>query len=162
MQGIHPMLWFDGQAEEAANFYVSIFDNSRIASIARVPEGSPPQAGQAGAVLVIDIEVAGHRFSLLNGGPQFKFNEAVSFVVGCETQDEVDRYWDALLADGGEPSACGWLKDKFGVSWQITPTVMEKYLTELGNSKKSAAAFAAMMHMVKLDIAELERAYNEA
>jgi predicted 3-demethylubiquinone-9 3-methyltransferase (glyoxalase superfamily) len=160
MQGIDPMLWFDGQAEEAANFYVSVFDNSRIVNVARVPEGVPAEAGKTGDVLVVDFEIGGKRFSALNGGPQFKFNESVSFVIGCDTQDEVDRYWDALLADGGAPSVCGWLKDKYGVSWQVTPTILLNYLTE--QTKGSAAAFKAMMGMVKLDIAELERAYNEA
>jgi predicted 3-demethylubiquinone-9 3-methyltransferase (glyoxalase superfamily) len=160
MQKIHPMLWFDGQAEDAANFYVSVFDNSRIVNIARVPQGVPPEVGKTGDVLVVDFEIAGERYSALNGGPQFKFNEAVSFVIACENQAEVDRYWDALLADGGQPSACGWLKDKYGVSWQVTPAILLKYLTE--DSSGSRAAFQAMMGMVKLDIAELERAYNQA
>lgn len=160
MQGISPMLWFDGQAEEAANFYVSIFPNSRIVNVARVPEGVPEQVGKAGDVLVVDFEIAGRSFAALNGGPQFKFNESVSFVISCEDQAEVDRYWDALLAGGGAPSACGWLKDKYGVSWQVTPAILLKYLSE--KSPGSVAAFKAMMGMVKLDIAELERAHDQA
>ena len=160
MQGIHPMLWFDGQAEEAANFYVSIFDNSRILHTSHVPEGSPPMVGEVGAVLVVSFEIAGQRYSALNGGPQFKFNESVSFVISCENQAEVDRYWDGLLEGGGQPSACGWLKDKFGVSWQVTPTILERFMLE--DSKGAKAAFEAMMKMVKLDVAELQRAYDEA
>jgi predicted 3-demethylubiquinone-9 3-methyltransferase (glyoxalase superfamily) len=160
MQGIHPMLWFNGQAEEAVDFYLSIFGNSRILSVLRVPENQPEMVGKAGEVLLIDFELNGQRYSALNGGPEFKFNESVSFVVNCEDQAEVDKYWDALLAGGGQPSACGWLKDKFGVSWQVTPTVIEQLYR--GEPKKVEATFAAMMKMVKLDVAELERAYNAA
>jgi predicted 3-demethylubiquinone-9 3-methyltransferase (glyoxalase superfamily) len=160
MQGIHPMLWFDGKAEEAANFYVSIFPDSRVVEIMRYPEGTPPQAGQVGEVAVVGFELRGQRFSALNGGPAFQFNEAVSFVIDCDTQAEIDRYWDALRADGGKESVCGWLKDKYGISWQVTPTMI--YELYSGDKKKASAAFKAMLGMVKLDIAELKRAYDEA
>jgi predicted 3-demethylubiquinone-9 3-methyltransferase (glyoxalase superfamily) len=154
MKKITPFLWFDTQAEEAANFYVSLFPNSRIDKVARYPEGTP---GQAGTVMTVGFSLDGQDFTALNAGPHFKFNEAVSFVIACDDQAEVDRYWDALIADGGEPSQCGWLKDKYGLSWQVTP----KRLLELGSDPdvaKAGRVMAAMMQMTKIDIAKLEEA----
>ncbi|HTK25783.1 MAG TPA: VOC family protein, partial [Pyrinomonadaceae bacterium] len=118
MQKITPFLWFDNNAEEAMNFYTSVFKDSKQVKVSRYPEGAPAPAG---SVMVAEFELEGQRFIALNGGPQFKFTEAVSFVVNCETQEEVDYYWSRLTADGGAESMCGWLKDKFGLSWQITP-----------------------------------------
>jgi predicted 3-demethylubiquinone-9 3-methyltransferase (glyoxalase superfamily) len=153
MQKIYPMLWFDNQAEEAVNFYTSIFKNSKIKDILHTPEGGPAPAG---TVLTIDFQLDGVDFTALNGGPIFKFTEAVSFVIDCATQDEVDYYWDKLL-EGGRPDQCGWLKDKFGLSWQVVP----KRLMELLLDKDKARAgrvMQAMMKMVKLDIKTLEEA----
>src|SRR4030095_11588328 len=132
MQKITPFLWFDNQAEEAMNFYVSIFKNSKIVSVTRYPEGGP---GPAGTVLTANFQLNGQEFVALNGGPRFKFTEAVSFVVNCETQQEVDDYW-GKLSEGGEESMCGWLKDKYGLSWQIVPTVLPKLLGDK-NAKKA-------------------------
>jgi predicted 3-demethylubiquinone-9 3-methyltransferase (glyoxalase superfamily) len=154
MQKISPFLWFNGNAEEAANLYTSLFPDSKITAIARMPEGGP---GPAGMVLTVGFELFGQQFTALNGGPLYKFNEAVSFVVSCETQEEVDKYWDALLADGGAPQACGWLKDKFGLSWQITPTILPQLLSG-SDPKKAQNVMQAMMKMVKLDIAQLKAA----
>lgn len=154
MQKISPFLWFNDNAEEAANLYTSLFPDSKITSIARNPKGAP---GPEGAVLTVGFELMGQQFAALNGGPAFKFTEAVSFVVNCETQEEVDKYWDALLADGGTSQACGWLKDKFGLSWQITPTILPELLTS-GDAATRERVMQAMMKMVKLDIAELKRA----
>lgn len=153
MQKIHSMLWFDKQAEEAANFYVSVFKNSKIKSITRNNEANYDAPG---TVLVVDFVLDGVDFSALNGGPIFKFTEAVSFVIDCGTQDEVDYYWDKLL-EGGEPSQCGWLKDKYGLSWQVVP----RRLLELIQDKDKARAtrvMQAMMKMVKLDLKTLEEA----
>jgi predicted 3-demethylubiquinone-9 3-methyltransferase (glyoxalase superfamily) len=153
MQKIHSMLWFDQQAEEAANFYVSVFKNSKIRSITRNNEAN---FDAPGTVLVVDFVLDGVDFSALNGGPNFKFTEAVSFVIDCGTQDEVDYYWDKLL-EGGQPSACGWLKDKYGLSWQVVP----RRLLELIQDKDTARAtrvMQAMMKMVKLDLKTLEEA----
>jgi predicted 3-demethylubiquinone-9 3-methyltransferase (glyoxalase superfamily) len=154
MPKIHPFLWFDTQAEEAMNFYVSVFPNSKVLSVMR---NSPSAPGPEGAVLTIDVELDGSRVSGLNGGPNFKFSEAVSFVIDCKDQAEVDHYWDKLL-EGGAPSACGWLKDKFGFSWQVVP----KQLFETIGGPDPAGrerAMAAMMQMIKLDVAKLEAAY---
>ena len=154
MQKINPFLWFDNDAEEALNFYHKVFKNSKIKDISRYPEGSP---GPAGQVMVAVIEIEGLDFMLLNGGPMFKFTEAVSFMVHVETQQEVDYYWNELTADGGEESQCGWLKDKFGLSWQITP----KQLSDLMSSpdmEKNGRVMQAMMQMKKIDIAKLEAA----
>ena len=154
MQTITPFLWFDSQAEEAAAFYVSVFPDSSVRSVARYGEAGP---GPAGSVMVIAFTLRGQEFSALNGGPVYQFNPAISFVVDCVTQDEVDHYWDALTADGGQPVQCGWLTDKFSVSWQIVP----RRLGELMASADPAAAkrvTEAMLKMIKLDIAELERA----
>ena len=149
---IKPFLWFDHQAEEAAQYYCSIFKNSRMLEVARYPEGSPAPAG---SVMIASFELEGIQFVALNAGPQFKFSEAISFVVSTDTQEETDYYWTKLTADGGQESACGWLKDKFGLSWQITP----KRLIDLISSKDKATAtrvMQAMLKMHKIDIATLE------
>lgn len=149
MQKISTCLWFDGTAAEAAEFYTSTFDNSSILTSMPGPDGQ---------VLTVDFEIEGRHFMGLNGGPAFTFNEAVSLVVNCESQDEVDRYWNALL-EGGEESQCGWLKDKFGLSWQIVPTEMPRLLNgpDAAGSKR---AMEAMLKMRKLDINVLQRAYD--
>src|SRR6201988_1522231 len=148
MQKITPFLWFDNQAEEAAKFYMSLFKNSKIGDITR---SSTKESGRpVGSVLVVDFQLEGQEFAAINGGPAFKFTEAVSFVVNCETQEEVDYFWNNLV-EGGQESQCGWLKDKFGLSWQITPA-------RIGDLIKHPKAMQAMMGMKKLDIAELERA----
>jgi len=161
MQKITPFLWFDDQAEEAADFYTSIFKNSRVGNIlrygeeaARVSESGRP----VGSVLTIEFEIAGQKFVALNGGPQFKFNESVSFVVNCETQDEVDYFWAKLTSHGGEESACGWLKDKYGLSWQITPTVLIDMLHDK-DPQKAEQVMKAMLQMKKIDIEKLKVAY---
>ncbi|HEY3704411.1 MAG TPA: VOC family protein [Terracidiphilus sp.] len=145
---ITPFLWFDGTAEEAADFYVSIFPNSRKVGELRNTGDAP---GPKGGILTISFELSGLRFTGLNGGPQHTFNEAVSFVVQCDNQEEIDYYWSKLLEGGGSPIACGWLKDKYGLRWQITPT-------RIGELLRSSKAMQAMMQMTKFDIAELERA----
>jgi len=161
VQKITPCLWFDGQAEEAAKFYVGIFPNSRITHLSRYGEaGSEVHGQRAGTVLTAEFELDGQKFTGLNGGPVFKFNEAISFQVSCETQDEVDYYWDELSAGGDDDAKqCGWLKDRFGVSWQIVPSVMPQLLSG-PDPEKSGRAMLAMMKMKKLDIAELKRAYD--
>ena len=153
MQGITPCLWFDTEGEEAAKLYTSVFPNSKIVSVMRHGEAGPRPAG---TVMTVDFELDGHTFTALNGGPQFTFSEAISFQVMCESQDEVDHYWSAL-SDGGEEWACGWLRDRFGVSWQIVPTALPKLLGA-GDSAQSQRVMEAMFQMKKLDIAELERA----
>ncbi|MGA0601158.1 VOC family protein [Caulobacter sp. KR2-114] len=150
-----PFLWFDNQAEEAANFYVSVFPNSRITAVARYGPGSP--GGAEGSVMTIAFELDGQPFNALNGGPIFQFSEAVSFVIDCETQAEVDHYWKALGEEGGQPGQCGWLKDRFGVSWQVVPTVLPRLLSG-DDREKAGRAMAAMLKMKKLDIAALEAA----
>lgn len=153
-------LWFDNQAEDAANFYAGIFKNSRIGNIARYGKaGFEIHQRPAGSVMTVEFELDGQKFLALNGGPIFKFNEAVSFIINCDGQEEVDYYWDRLTA-GGDPKAqqCGWLKDKFGVSWQVVPKQMNDLLK--GDSQKSQRAFQAMMGMKKLDVAALQRAYD--
>ena len=160
LQMITPCLWFDSQAEEAVEFYASIFRNAKIVSIARYSEagreihGKPP-----GSVMTVAFELEGHAFTALNGGPMFKFNEAISFQVTCRTQEEVDYYW-GRLSEGGDKKAqqCGWLKDKYGVSWQIIPTVLIDLINE-PDSEKSQRAIQAMFQMKKIDIDELKRAY---
>ena len=154
---ITPCLWFDGQAEDAAKFYTSTFKNSRIGKVVRNTEAAP---GATGAVLTVEFSLDGQEFLGLNGGPDFKFSEAVSFVVYCETQKEVDYYWEKLLA-GGAPSQCGWLKDKFGLSWQITPAILPELLGDK-DRKKAERVMAAMMKMVKLDIEGLQKAAEQA
>jgi predicted 3-demethylubiquinone-9 3-methyltransferase (glyoxalase superfamily) len=159
MQKITPFLWFDNQAEEAAKFYASVFKNSKIGRILRYDETSAKAAGRpAGSVLTIEFEIDGQKFTALNGGPQFKFNESVSFVVNCETQEEVDYFWKKLTAGGGEESECGWLKDKFGLSWQVTPTVLINMLHDK-DPKKAGRVMKAMMQMQKIEINKLKAAY---
>ena len=152
-------MWFDDQAEQAAKFYTSIFKNSKVGQILRYDENAAKAAGRPlGSVLTIEFEIEGQKFVALNGGPQFKFNESVSFVVNCETQDEVDYFWTKLTADGGQESACGWLKDKFGLSWQITPTVLIDMLHDK-DADKAESVMKAMLEMQKIDIAKLNAAY---
>jgi predicted 3-demethylubiquinone-9 3-methyltransferase (glyoxalase superfamily) len=154
MQKITSMLWFDGQAEEAAKFYVSVFKNSKMGKVLRYGDAGP---GPKGSVMVASFEVEGRELTALNGGPQFKFNESVSFVVHCKTQEEVDSYWDKLLAGGGQESMCGWLKDKFGLSWQITPDALLELLSD-PDPAISQSVMKAMMQMRKIDIEGLKRA----
>jgi predicted 3-demethylubiquinone-9 3-methyltransferase (glyoxalase superfamily) len=159
MQKITPFLWFDHQAEEAAKFYTSVFKNSKVGKTLRYDEASAKASGRpVGSVLTIEFEIEGQKFTALNGGPQFKFNESVSFVVYCETQDEVDYFWQKLTADGGQESECGWLRDKFGLSWQVTPTVLIEMLHDK-DPKKSGRVMNAMMQMQKIDISKLKAAY---
>jgi len=156
-QRITPFLWFDGQAEEAANFYVSIFPNSKVGSTSRYGEAGP---GPKGSVMTIAFSLDGLSFTALNGGPMFKFTEAISLVVHCETQAEVDHYWDKLSA-GGQQVQCGWLKDKYGLSWQIVPNALIE-LVQDQDPAKSQRVMAAMMQMKKIDIAGLRAAYAAA
>jgi len=159
MQKITPFLWFDNQAEEAVKFYTSIFKNSKVGRILRYDEASSKAAGgSVGSVLTIEFEIEGQKFTALNGGPQFKFTESVSFVVNCKTQEEVDYFWEKLIAGGGRESACGWLKDKFGLSWQVTPTVLIDMLNDK-DARKAERVMKAMMEMDKIDIKKLEEAY---
>ena len=159
MQKITPFLWFDDKAEEAANFYVSLFKNSNIGDIARYDEAGAKAAGRPkGSVMVIEFQLEEQEFVGLNGGPHFKFTEAVSFVVNCETQPEVDEFW-AKLSEGGEEGQCGWLKDKYGLSWQVVPTVLSKLLKDK-DPKKSKRVMEAMLQMKKIDIQILKRAYE--
>lgn len=161
MQKIAPCLWFDYQAEEAANFYVAIFKNSTIKHIARYGKAGFESHGKPdGSVMIVEFELDGQRFTALNGGPTFKFNEAISFQVSCKTQDEVDHYWNNLSQGGdGQAQQCGWLKDKFGVSWQIVPEVLGELLGS-ADAEKSQRAMQAMLQMKKLDIAKLKSAYE--
>ncbi len=152
-QRITPCLWFDGRGEEAAEFYTSIFPNSRITEVARHGEAGP---GEPGTVMVVSFELDGQKFVALNGGPQFTFSEAISFQIDCESQDEVDYYWDALT-DGGEAGPCGWAKDRFGLSWQVVPRRLLELLRD-EDADRSQRVMARMMQMGKLEIAELERA----
>jgi 2-polyprenyl-6-hydroxyphenyl methylase/3-demethylubiquinone-9 3-methyltransferase len=157
MTRLSPCLWYDGQAEQAATFYAGIFPDSSVDAVNRAPTDYPN--GKAGDVLTVSFTVLGQKFLGLNGGPAFKFNEAVSFQVYTKDQEETDRYWNALIADGGAPSMCGWCKDKFGLSWQITPTALMEMMssTDMAASKR---AMEAMMQMGKIDIATLERAFK--
>jgi predicted 3-demethylubiquinone-9 3-methyltransferase (glyoxalase superfamily) len=160
MQKITPFLWFDDQAEDAVNFYTSVFKNSKIGRIFRNTEEAAEKSGRpVGSVLTIEFEIQGQKFVALNGGSLFKFNESVSFVVNCETQQEVDYFWKKLTADGGEESACGWLKDKFGLSWQVVPTVLIDMLHD-PDTAKSGRVMEAMLQMQKIDIKELTDAYE--
>ena len=152
---IYPCLWFDGQAEEAANFYTSLLPDSRIDKVWRTPADTP--SGPAGTVLTVDFTVAGQHLQGLNGGDDFKFNEALSIVIECDDQAEVDRLWDALTANGGEPGPCGWLKDRFGLSWQITPKRLNELVSD-PDPERARRAMEAMLKMGKIEIAELERA----
>ncbi len=158
-QKITPCLWFDRQADEAAAFYVGIFENSRITDTTYYGEAGQEVHGMPpGTVLTVAFELEGQPFTALNGGPMFKFTEAISFQIGCETQEEVDHYWDRLSA-GGDPNAqqCGWVKDKYGLSWQVVPNILPKLLAD-PDAAKAQRAMAAMMQMKKLDIAALKRA----
>ena len=157
MQKITPFLWFDNNAEEAANFYVSIFNNSKIVSVARYGDAGP---GPKGTVMTVAFQLEGQEFVALNGGPLFKFNESISFVVNCETQEEVDEFWKKL-SEGGEKSRCGWLKDKYGLSWQVVPTILGEMLQDK-DPKKSQRVMQAMLQMDKMDIAALKQAYEKA
>jgi predicted 3-demethylubiquinone-9 3-methyltransferase (glyoxalase superfamily) len=156
MDKISPCLWFDGHAEEAALFYTSLFPNSHVDSVDRSPAETP--SGPEGMVLTVEFTLAGRSFIGLNGGDDFKFSEAISMSIDCEDQAEVDRYWEALIENGGEPSVCGWLKDRYGLSWQVVP----KQLPQMLNGPDRAAAkraMEAMLKMTKIEVAELERAF---
>jgi predicted 3-demethylubiquinone-9 3-methyltransferase (glyoxalase superfamily) len=155
MKKIIPFLWFDHQAEEAANFYTSIFKNSKIGSISRYGEAGP---GPAGSAMVVNFEIEGQEFSALNGGPVFNFTPAISFLVNCETQEEVDFYW-GKLSEGGQVQQCGWLTDKFGVTWQIVPTILGQLMSD-PDPVKAGRVTQAMLKMIKLDISELKKAYQ--
>ena len=157
MQKITPCLWFDTEGEDAARFYTSVFPNSRIVEIARYGSAGPRPEGM---VMTVEFELDGQRFIALNGGPDFKFSEAISFQVNCETQDEVDTFW-SNLSEGGEEGPCGWLKDKFGLSWQIVPTVLPELLSD-PDQEKSQRVMQAMLSMRKIEIGELERAAAQA
>jgi predicted 3-demethylubiquinone-9 3-methyltransferase (glyoxalase superfamily) len=160
-QPITPCLWFDTQAEEAARFYTGVFKTSKIGKISRYTEAGHDVHGQpAGKVMTVEFELNGQPFTALNGGPHFKFNEAISFQIMCKDQEEVDYYWNKL-GQGGDPNAqqCGWLKDKYGLSWQVVPTALVELLGD-PNREKSGRAMEAMLKMKKLDIAELERAFE--
>ena len=157
MQKITPFLWFDGRAEEAMNFYTSIFRHAKPGKVMRHGEAGP---GPKGSVMYVTFELEGQEFYALNGGPRFSFTPAVSFFVNCETQDEVDHFWDRL-SEGGETNVCGWLTDKFGLSWQIVPSALGRFLQD-EDAEKSQRVMRAMMQMTKLDIAALQRAYDHA
>jgi predicted 3-demethylubiquinone-9 3-methyltransferase (glyoxalase superfamily) len=162
MQKISPCLWFDDNAEEAVKFYVSIFKNSKVGNVTRYgKEGYEIHKKKEGSVMTIDFEIEGQKFLALNGGPIFKFNEAISFQIYCDTQEEIDYYWEKLT-EGGDKNAqvCGWLKDKFGVSWQVVPIAMIKMLQDK-DSKKTERVMKAMLQMQKLDIDALTKAYQE-
>ena len=153
---IKPFLWYDSQAEEAARFYVSVFKNSKIGKVTRYGDAGP---GPAGSAMTVDFELDGQLFIALNGGPQFKFTEAVSFTVPCANQEEVDHYWNAL-GEGGQEGPCGWLKDKYGLSWQVTPTTLSQLLNN-PDKQKAKRVMAAMMKMKKIDIAQLQNAAEQ-
>jgi predicted 3-demethylubiquinone-9 3-methyltransferase (glyoxalase superfamily) len=157
MAKITPYLWFNGNAEEAANFYVSLLPDSRVENVWRSPADNP--STPAGAVLLVDFTVAGQRFTGINGGPQFRFSEAVSFLIDCDDQAEVDRLWGALTADGGDPGQCGWLKDRFGLSWQIIPRQLGEMMSD-PDRVRSGRAMEAMLEMNKIDLAALRRAFE--
>lgn len=156
VQKITPFLWFNDNAEEAANLYVSLFPDSKILSTSRYGDAGP---GPKGTVMTMEFQLAGQRILGLNGGPYFKFTEAFSLYVNCESQEEIDRLWNTLTANGGEESQCGWLKDKYGLSWQIVPTRLMQMIQDK-DAKRSQRAMAAMLKMKKLDIAKLEEAYR--
>jgi predicted 3-demethylubiquinone-9 3-methyltransferase (glyoxalase superfamily) len=157
-QKITPCLWFDGNAEDAMNFYVSIFKNSQVLDVARYGEAGP---GPKGSLITGTFQLEGQEFMALNGGPQFRFTEAISLVVDCKTQDEVDELWEKLTADGGEPSQCAWLKDKFGLSWQIVPTALIELMQD-PDPEKSGRVMEAMLGMSKIDIEALRKAHRGA
>ena len=157
MSKVTPCLWFDGQAEEAANFYVSLLPDSHVDNVFRSPAETP--SGPAGMVLTVDFTVAGRPFQGLNGGPDFTFNESVSFRIDCEDQAEVDRLWNALSENGGQPGPCGWIKDRFGLSWQIIPRALDRMLSD-PDTEAARRAMEAMLKMGKIEVAELERAFK--
>lgn len=160
MQKITPFLWFDDKAEEAANFYVSLFKNSKVNGMSRYGEAGEEAAGRPkGTVMTVEFQLDGQEFIALNGGPHFKFTEAISLVVNCETQEEIDEFWEKLSA-GGEKSQCGWLKDKYGLSWQVVPTVLAE-LFQSGNAQKQERVMKAMLQMKKLDIKTLREAAEQ-
>ena len=160
MQKITPFLWFDNNAEEAVNFYVSIFKNSKVGKVTRYNEASAKAAGRPkGSVMTAEFQLEGQNFVAINGGPHFKFTEAISFVIDCETQEEVDYFWEKLTANGGQESQCAWLKDKYGLSWQIVPKVLIEMLQDK-DAQKAQRVMEAMLQMKKIDIATLERAYE--
>jgi predicted 3-demethylubiquinone-9 3-methyltransferase (glyoxalase superfamily) len=156
MKKVYPMLWFDGQAEDAANHYVSIFPNSKIGTITHYGPAGP---GPAGTVMTVDFQLDGQQFVALNGGPEFRFTEAVSFVVPCESQAEVDEIWEKLV-EGGEPAPCGWLKDRFGLSWQVVPTVLMEMLSDPDPAKAQRVNEAMLKVFGKFDIVELQAAHD--
>ncbi len=156
MQKITPFLWYDDKAEEAAKFYCSIFKDSKVLSINRYGDAGP---GPKGSVMVAEFQIEGQKFAALNGGPHFKFTEAISFVINCETQEEVDYFWEKLTADGGAESQCGWLRDKYGLSWQVVPTVLIELMKDK-DPEKSQRVMKAMLQMKKIDIPTLKRAYE--
>jgi predicted 3-demethylubiquinone-9 3-methyltransferase (glyoxalase superfamily) len=156
MQKITPFLWFDNQAEEAARFYTSIFKNSKIGDIAHYTEGTP---GPNGSVMTVRFTIEGQEFIALNGGPEFKFNESISFVVNCGDQAEIDYYWSKFTVNGGQEVQCGWLKDKYGVSWQIVPAILPELIGG-PDEKRAARVMQALMKMIKLDIAKLKTAHD--
>jgi predicted 3-demethylubiquinone-9 3-methyltransferase (glyoxalase superfamily) len=161
MQKITPCLWFDKNGEEAMEFYTSIFKDSKIGKASRYNKEAAANMGMPeGSMLAATFELAGQKFMALNGGPMFKFTEAISLMIDCGTQEEVDYYWNALTADGGEESMCGWLKDKFGLSWQVTPAALNDLMTN-GTPEQSARVMAAMMKMKKIDIQTLQDAYDD-
>jgi len=157
MQKITPFLWFDNNAEEAVNFYASIFKDAKILEVVRYGEAGP---GREGTAMTVSFELFGQEFIALNGGPHFKFNEAISFSVNCETQEEVDEFWEKLT-DGGTESRCGWLKDKYGLSWQVNPSILGKMLNDT-DPQKAKRVMEAMLQMDKIDIPALQRAYQGA
>jgi predicted 3-demethylubiquinone-9 3-methyltransferase (glyoxalase superfamily) len=160
MQKITPFLWYDDKAEEAANFYVSVFKNSKVGNIARYGDEGAKAAGRPkGTAMTVEFQLDGQEFVALNGGPHFKFTEAVSFVVNCETQEEVDRFWEKL-SEGGQKSRCGWLKDKYGLSWQVVPTVLGEMMLDK-DPQKAERVMKAMLQMDKIDIKTLKQAYEQ-
>ena len=156
MPKVSPFLWFNDQAEEAANFYCSVFKNSKILHVSRYGDAGP---GPKGSAMVVDFELDGQRLLALNGGPQYKFSEAISFSVECETQQEVDEFWNKLTGNGGEPGPCGWLKDKYGLSWQVNPTILGRMLSD-PDPERSKRVMEAMLKMKKIVIADLQKAYD--
>ena len=156
MQKITPFLWFDGNAEEAVNFYVSIFEDAKILNLSRYGEAGP---GPKGTVMSATFQLQGQEFIALNGGPQFKFTEAISLVINCDSQEEVDYFWEKLTTGGGQPGPCGWLKDKFGLSWQVTPRILIDMLQDK-DSARAQRVMKTMMEMEKIDIARLDEAYH--
>ena len=155
MQTIVPCLFFDGKAEDAVNFYKSVFKSAKVGHVSRYGDNMPMPKG---SVMTAELEIEGQKFLALNGPPVFSFSPAISFMVNCETQQEIDHYWEKLTADGGQPSQCGWLKDKFGLSWQVAPSKIGDWITD-PDQKKSARVFAAIMPMGKIDLAALEKAF---